>query len=158
MPVELQCYLIWHVTLKKNPTKHNIVFIAFAGEELGLVGSHYFVNSPWIDLTSVKFLLNLDIMGSGEEGITIVNGSKHKEECQRLITLNTSGAIPAIKSRGEAANSDHYWFSQVGVPSFFVYTMGPNKHYHDIYDTYEQLTFSKFEPLSELFRRFLESF
>jgi hypothetical protein len=143
---------------QQHPTKYNLVFIAFAGEELGLLGSRYFVNYPWVDLTNIRFLLNLDIMGSGEEGITVVNGSKHTEAFQRLVNFNANNAIPTIKSRGEAANSDHYWFSQVGVPSFFVYTMGPNKHYHDIYDTYEELSFSKFEPLSELFRRFLESF
>ena len=143
---------------QQHPTKYSLVFVAFAGEELGLLGSRYFVNYPWVDLTTVRFLLNLDIMGSGEEGITVVNGKKHTEEFQRLLTLNAKAAVPTIQSRGEAANSDHYWFSQVGVPSFFAYTMGPNKHYHDIYDTYEELSFSKFEPLSELFRRFLESF
>jgi hypothetical protein len=143
---------------QQHPTKYNLVFIAFAGEELGLLGSRYFVNYPWVDLTTVRFLLNLDIMGSGEEGITVVNGKKHTEEFQRLLTWNAKADVPTIQSRGEAANSDHYWFSQVGVPAFFAYTMGPNKHYHDIYDTYEQLSFSKFEPLSELFRRFLESF
>ena len=143
---------------QQHPTKYNLVFVAFAGEELGLLGSRYFVNYPWVDLTNIRFLLNLDIMGSGEEGITVVNGSKHTEAFQRLVNLNADNIIPTIKSRGEAANSDHYWFSQVGGPSFCVYPRGPQKHYHDIYDTYEELSFSKFEPLSELFRRFLESF
>lgn len=140
----------------KNPTKYNLVFIAFAGEEAGLVGSSYFVQYPWIKLEDIHFLLNLDIMGSGEEGITVVNATKHPESFQKLVDINTQEKyVPLVKSRGPAANSDHYWFSERGVPAFFIYTMGPNKNYHDIFDTYENLSFSKFIPISELLKKFI---
>jgi hypothetical protein len=55
-----------------------------------------------------------------------------------------------VASRGAAANSDHYFFTQKGVPAFFMYTMGPNKHYHDVYDTYEELSFNKFNSIYQL--------
>jgi Zn-dependent M28 family amino/carboxypeptidase len=140
----------------KNPTKYNLVFIAFAGEEAGLVGSSYFVQYPWIKLEDIHFLLNLDIMGSGEEGITVVNATKHPKHYQKLVDINTQEKyLPQVKSRGPAANSDHYWFSERGVPAFFIYTMGPNKNYHDIYDTHENLSFSKFIPISELLKKFI---
>ncbi len=140
----------------KNPTKYNLVFIAFAGEEAGLIGSSYFVQFPWIKLEDIHFLLNLDIMGSGEEGITVVNATKHPESFQKLVDVNTQEKyVPLVKSRGPAANSDHYWFSERGVPTFFIYTMGPNKNYHDIFDTYENLSFSKFIPISELLKKFI---
>ena len=140
----------------KNPTKYNLVFIAFAGEEAGLIGSSYFVQYPWIKLEDIHFLLNLDIMGSGEEGITVVNATKHPESFQKLVDINTQEKyVPMVKSRGPAANSDHYWFSERGVPAFFIYTMGPNKNYHDIFDTYENLSFSKFIPISELLKKFI---
>jgi hypothetical protein len=140
----------------KNTTKYNLVFIAFAGEEAGLVGSSYFVQYPWIKLEDIHFLLNLDIMGSGEEGITVVNATKHPKHYQKLVDINTQEKyLPQVKSRGPAANSDHYWFSERGVPAFFIYTMGPNKNYHDIYDTHENLSFSKFIPISELLKKFI---
>jgi hypothetical protein len=140
----------------KHPTNYNIVFIAFAGEEAGLVGSGYFVQYPWFKLEDIHFLVNLDIMGSGEEGITVVNATKHPTQFQQLVDINTrENYVSFIKSRGPAANSDHYWFSERGVPAFFIYTMGPNKNYHDVFDTYENLSFSKFIPISELLKKFI---
>ena len=140
----------------KHPTKYNLVFIAFAGEEAGLLGSGYFVQYPWIDLKNIHFLVNVDIMGSGEEGITVVNATKHPTQFQQLVDINNQeNFVPLVKSRGPAANSDHYWFSERGVPAFFIYTMGPNKNYHDVLDTYENLSFSKFIPISELLKKFI---
>jgi len=144
---------------KDNPLKYNVVIVAFAGEEAGLLGSEYYVRYPWFDLKNIKFLVNLDIMGSGEEGITVVNGTKHTDEFQRLIKLNEEKkGLSFIKQRGEAANSDHYWFSKMNVPAFFIYTMGPNKNYHDVFDTYENLSFAKFNDIKELLIYFLRSF
>ena len=55
---------------KQNPSEYNILFIAFAGEEAGLIGSKFFTEHPLFKLKKIKFLVNLDIMGSGEDGIT----------------------------------------------------------------------------------------
>ena len=138
---------------------YNVVFIAFAGEEIGLLGSKYFVEHPIVPLKKIRFLLNLDIMGSGEEGITCVNATVFKNEFDRLVQLNQQAHfLSLVKSRGPAANSDHYFFTEAGVPSFFIYTMGPNKHYHDIYDTYEALSFAKFNEIQQLVLAFLRGF
>ena len=145
--------------VKSNPLNKNIMFIAFAGEEVGLLGSKYFVEHPLIPLNNISFLLNLDIMGSGEEGITVVNATKHPEYFQQLQDINSKHQyLQTIKSRGPAANSDHYWFSEAGVPAFFIYTMGSNKNYHDVFDTSENLSFSAFENLQLLIRSFLAHF
>ena len=61
-----------------------------------------------------------------------------------------------MKARGKAANSDHYWFSEKGIPSFFVYTMGGIKAYHDIYDVSETLPLTEFEDCFRLFRDFID--
>src|SRR5699024_4573068 len=53
---------------QQNPSDYHLIFIAFAGEEVGLLGSKYFVENKSISLSSIHFLINLDIMGSGEEG------------------------------------------------------------------------------------------
>jgi aminopeptidase YwaD len=142
--------------LLKPLKKYNVIFIAFAAEEVGLIGSEFMVKNPILPLNEIRFLLNLDIMGSGEEGVTIVNSTLFDKEFQLLCKLNNrKKSLKQIKPRGPAANSDHYYFTQKGVPSFFVYTMGPNKHYHDVYDTFEELSFNAFNSLSKLLESFI---
>jgi aminopeptidase YwaD len=144
---------------KENPVSYHVVFIAFAGEEAGLIGSKYFVDHPLVNLKKIKFLLNLDIMGSGEEGITVVNATLFPAEFEKLISINEKeNYLSKIKKRGPAANSDHYWFTEKGVPAFFLYTMGDNKHYHDVFDTYEELTFSKYNDIVKLIAAFAKTF
>jgi len=140
-----------------NPINYNVLFIAFGGEEAGLVGSNYFVENTPIKLKKIRFLFNLDIMGSGEEGVTIVNATLFEKEFQLLQEINKEKSLLAqIKSRGPAANSDHYWFTQKGVPAFFMYTMGPNKHYHDIFDEYEELSFEEYNDITTLLIEFVK--
>jgi aminopeptidase YwaD len=140
---------------KANPLDVNVVFIAFAGEEVGLLGSKYFTENPVFPLENIQFLFNTDIMGSGEDGVTIVNATlfpKHFELLQQINTANNY--VVKVGSRGPAANSDHYFFTEKGVPAFFMYTMGPNKHYHDVGDTYENLSFAEFNDLFGLLTNF----
>jgi aminopeptidase YwaD len=144
---------------KENPVQCNLVFIAFAGEEAGLIGSEYFVQNPMLKLKKIKFLINLDIMGSGEEGITVVNGTEFVDQFNTLKAINDEFKLLAeVKERGPTQNSDHYWFTTQGVPAFFIYTRGPNKNYHDIYDTYENLSFQEYEDITTLLVKFTQSF
>jgi hypothetical protein len=141
---------------KEHPVNVNILFIAFAGEEAGLLGSEHFVNHPTYPLKKMNFLVNLDIMGSGEEGITVVNATLFNEQFKLLQEINTEkGLLTQVKSRGPAQNSDHYWFTEKGVPAFFIYTMGSNKNYHDVFDTYENLTFSEYNDITTLLSEFV---
>jgi hypothetical protein len=142
---------------KKNPSDFNILFIAFAGEEAGLVGSKYFTENPILKLKKIRFLINLDIMGSGEEGVTAVNATLFEDEFKLLTEINDEKKLLAkVKKRGPAANSDHYWFTEKGVPAFFIYTMGPNKNYHDVFDTYEALSFVEYDDITNLLVTFVE--
>lgn len=141
-----------------HPIDANILFIAFSGEEAGLRGSKYFVEHPTYPLNKIDFLINLDIMGSGEEGITVVNATLYEDAYNTLVELNEKGNfLKIVKKRGPAANSDHYWFTEKNVPAFFIYTMGPNKHYHDIEDTYAELSFSEFEDIGKLLVQFVNT-
>ena len=156
--VGMLLYIAQELSQQRKP-EFNYVFIAFGAEEAGLVGSHYFVEHPLFDLKQIRFLLNTDIMGSGEEGITVVNATLFKPEFEKLVEMNLEAKyLTQVKSRGPAANSDHYFFTEKGVPAFFVYTMGPNKHYHDIEDKAEELSYAAFEPLAELLLQFMRSF
>ena len=144
---------------KENPSNCNLLFIAFAGEEAGLVGSEYFVNHPTMKLKKMDFLINLDIMGSGEEGITVVNATNFETEFARLQKINDDNQLlTQIKKRGPTKNSDHYWFTTKDVPAFFIYTQGPNKNYHDVFDTYENLSFEEYNDITTLLVKFVEGF
>lgn len=137
--------------------KTNVVFMSFAGEEAGLIGSHHYVEHPLFPLSQIRFLTNVDIMGSGEEGVTVVNATEFPKQFQQLQAINSAkNYLVKIASRGKAANSDHYFFTEAGVPAFFIYTMGPNKHYHDVYDTYAELSFSEFMDIYHLLLDFAE--
>lgn len=152
-------YSIAQKLVKQPLDKYNVVFVAFAGEEAGLLGSKFYVEHPVVPLKNIRFLLNLDIMGSGEEGITCVNSTLFKKEFDQLTQINdVMHFLPLIKQRGPAANSDHYFFTEAGVPAFFIYTMGPNKNYHDVFDTYEALSFDKFDEIEQLLLEFIRGF
>lgn len=141
-----------------NPPDYDTWFIAFAGEEAGLLGSKYFTEHPLFPLSDIRFLINLDLMGSAAEGIAVVNGTMFPTEMDTLKAINTREThLPQIKLRGEAANSDHYWFSEAGVPSIFIYTIGNAKAYHDVEDVYSGLDFANYEEVFTLIRKFIET-
>ncbi|MGZ3862040.1 MAG: M28 family metallopeptidase [Bacteroidia bacterium] len=142
----------------KNPPKYKTVFVFFAGEEAGLLGSKYFVDNATVDLAKIKFLLNLDLLGTGDEGITVVNATEFKPLFEKLKRINDERHyLVLVKPRGKAQNSDHYWFTEKGVPSFFIYTMGGIKAYHDIYDRAETLPLTRYKHVFSLLTDFLSS-
>ena len=141
---------------KINKPKYSIVFIAFSGEEAGLIGSHHYVENPLTPLSDIKFLVNLDLMGNGAEGVMVVNGTINPSEFQLLKSINEKDKyLPEVKIRGKAANSDHYWFAQSGVPAFFFYLMGPYPFYHDVNDQATALPLTNFEQAFMLFQSFI---
>ncbi|MBN2213783.1 MAG: M28 family peptidase [Bacteroidales bacterium] len=138
---------------------YSIILIAFTAEEAGLLGSKFFVENPPIDLKRIKFMINIDLAGNGEKGITIVNGSVFKEQYEKIRQINEScNCLPDIKSRGEACNSDHCYFYRAGVPDFFIYTMGGTQAYHDLNDDFNSLTLSRFTELVKVLIEFSDSF
>ena len=141
----------------KNPLQKNILFVAFTGEEAGLVGSKYFANNSPVPLDSIDFVLNLDLSGTGDEGITVVNATLYPKLFDQLVDLNSQGNfVVKVKKRGPAANSDHYYFTENGVPAFFIYTLGGIKAYHDVYDLRETLPLTEVADLQQLYIQFFE--
>ena len=138
-----------------NPQPYSIGFICFAGEEAGLLGSRFFVENPLIPLSKIKFLINLDLVGTGEAGMTVVNASVYPKAFALLKTINNQNHyISKINSRGKAANSDHYFFTESGVPAFFIYTQGGPSAYHDVFDKPETLPLTEYKDLFKLIVRF----
>jgi aminopeptidase YwaD len=144
---------------KIHPPKYKTVFLFFAGEEAGLVGSKFFVGSNALDLKKIKFLINLDLLGTGDDGIMIVNGAIHEKEFTRIKNINQEkDLVKEIKKRGKASNSDHYWFSEAGVPCFFIYTLGGTTSYHDVYDIEKKLPLTDYVDVFKLITEFAGQF
>lgn len=143
----------------RNEPEFDTYFIFFSGEEAGLIGSRYFVEFPTFDLSKIKFLINLDLMGSAAKGITIVNGRLHQDLMAKMAAINTEeNLVPKIKLRGKAANSDHYWFSEMGIPAIFIYTEGNITAYHDVYDLPSVVDWSNYEEVFTLLVDFVKTF
>jgi hypothetical protein len=141
---------------KENPPRYSIWFIAFGAEEAGLIGSKYFTEHPLFPLSSVRFMINLDLMSAGEEGMMAVNGTIFTKEFSLLENLNKEmNALSSIRKRGKAANSDHYYFTEKGVPAFFFYTLGGGTAYHDVHDKASALTLSRYPEVYKLLLAFI---
>ncbi|MDD4149383.1 MAG: M28 family peptidase [Bacteroidales bacterium] len=142
-----------------NQPERSIAFMLFAGEEAGLLGSVNFIMNPLFDLSKIKVVINLDLVGTGDDGITIVNGANpdYSEIWNTIEQINIENEyFTTIKARGEAANSDHYPFHAVGIPAIFIYTMGGQTYYHNPKDKLETLTFTGYDALFKLLLNFVE--
>lgn len=135
-----------------HPQKYTMAFICFAGEEAGLLGSKYFTENPLLPLAKIRFLFNIDMVGTGETGATVVNATQYPNEFKLLNQINDKNKLLVkINPRGKAANSDHYFFTEKGVPAFFLYTQGGIAAYHDVFDQPKTLPFTVYEQLFKLF-------
>jgi Zn-dependent M28 family amino/carboxypeptidase len=135
----------------KNPSRYSVAFLLFSGEEAGLLGSKYYTEHPLFPLKEIKFLTNLDLLGTGDDGIMVVNASVYKSQFEKLVSINNQKKyVSQIKQRGKAANSDHYWFSEKGVPCFFIYTLGGTASYHDVYDIERTLPLTDYNDVGKL--------
>jgi len=140
----------------ENKPNYNTVFIAFGAEELGLIGSKYFTENPLFPLSEIKFLMNFDLAGTGDEGIQVVNGSVYRKQFDELVQINEErDLLSNIKIRGAACNSDHCMFDQQDVPGFYIYTLGGIQAYHDVYDRPETLPLTEFEDYFKLIVEFI---
>ncbi len=142
---------------RTHPQKYSIGFILFAAEEAGLVGSKYFTEHPLVPLKQIRFLTNTDLAGTGSQGITVVNATLFPKEFELMRKINDEHKyLVDIGQRGKAANSDHYWFTEKGVPAFFFYTKGGIAAYHDVFDKGATLPLTKQADLIKLLIEFNE--
>ena len=131
---------------------YSIVFALVSGEENGLYGSYYLANHPLFPLKNVKFLINLDLVSTGSEGITVVNATKFKEQYNRLNDINKEKAyLKTVVERDESCNSDHCAFYEKGIPAVFIYAMGSEfTEYHNLYDLPQKLPLTKYNEIFKL--------
>jgi Zn-dependent M28 family amino/carboxypeptidase len=111
--------------------KHNFLFIAFSGEELGLMGSKFYCDNPTIDLNTVNCMFNMDMIGRyrADKGVTIGGfgtssfWGNHATDIANKVGLNYN-----IDSSG-VGPSDHTSFYLKDIPVMFLFT-GGHQQYH----------------------------
>lgn len=143
---------------KEHPLRYTTVFVAFSGEEAGMMGSHFFVRDSLFDFSKVKLVLNLDLLCGGDDGFMVVNSQADNTKgfYDALLDLNKQmnkrkGGVKEIKSRPNAANSDHYPFTTKGMPAVFVYTLGGKTGgYHAPSDTPENASLKQYHRIVSL--------
>lgn len=123
-------------TEDNNFSKYNYLFLAFSGEEMGLLGSNYFVKNVPED-TRFHYMLNMDMIGRMEEGKLQVNGTGTSPiwdeifqgiECSIDLKFSESGVGP----------SDHTSFYYQDVPVLHFFT-GTHSDYHKPTDDVDKI-------------------
>ncbi len=149
-----------HFRMPQNQPYYSMAFMAFSGEEAGLRGSKFYTENPLFPLNRIKFLLNLDMVGTGSDGLLVFNATADTTRAKIIEAINAEkGYVKEIRRRGESRSSDHYYFHQNKVPAFFLLTVGSeHRFYHDLYDRRESLTLSKYKDVFSLITDFLNTF
>jgi Zn-dependent M28 family amino/carboxypeptidase len=143
-------------SIAAHPLKNSVLFTAFSGEEVGIIGSRYFAEHPPVDLNRAKFLLNFDMVASGESGVMAVAGEDFPDLFQDLVEVNALLGSTQLSKRRNAPNSDHYFLIQHGIPGFFLYTNRGTQPYHHVEDRSETLEWDDFLHVYNLARMFLK--
>jgi len=137
-----------------NQPDYSLMFVGFGAEEAGLLGSMYFVENPPVPLTSIRLMLNLDMLSTGEGGIMVVNTKGNSGDFNTMKTINSKKQyFPELGSRPEAAISDHHSFHVKKVPSLYIYLQGDpakNYYYHGIGDVPSNISLSAYIPAFKL--------
>lgn len=126
-------------TQKKN--SFNYLFIAFSAEELGLLGSKYFVEHPTIDLNTINYMINMDMIGRMSDSTRTItiggygtspswNDILNKTKSNFRVKLDSSGTGP----------SDHTSFYRKNIPVLFFFT-GLHSDYHKPTDDADKINY-----------------
>ncbi len=136
---------------KRENIKRSIIVVAFTGEEMGLLGSKYFVNNPPVDIKNIKFMLNLDMVGrqnSETKGLSIggvgteVNITKEIEDIAKTDSLN-------IKFSPEGYGpSDHASFYSKDISVLFFFS-GIHDDYHTPRDVASKINYEGQKQISD---------
>ncbi len=121
--------------------RRSIVFIAFTGEERGLLGSKYFVRNPRWPLERTVAMLNMDMVGRMDGDSLTVYGTGTAEEFDKLVEQKSSPLGLAIdKQPAGFGPSDHSSFYEANIPVMHFFT-GLHNDYHRPSDDYDKINF-----------------
>ncbi len=110
--------------LKARPARRSVLFVAFTGEELGLLGSQHFVAHSPVPVDSMAAMLNFDMVGRLADDKVIVYGVATAAELPAIVdSANAAGPRLAVRPVGDGAGpSDHSAFYARGMPVLHFFT------------------------------------
>jgi aminopeptidase YwaD len=146
--------------------KRSIIFIAFSGEELGLLGSAAYVKSPAAPLKSTVAMLNMDMVGRLRKGSLFVGGVGTSPAWKPLLErLNSKTGSTSSSPAGNGSGnrfqlgmgqdgfgpSDHQSFYVKDMPVLFFFT-GTHDDYHKPSDTADKINSEGVREIAEFVR------
>ncbi len=117
-----------------------ILFIAFAGEELGLLGSSHYVNHPLLPIDQASLMINMDMIGRIKDKKVMVGGAPEGSGIRNVLdSLGPKYDLDLDLSDATVyGSSDHTSFKARRVPTLFFFT-GLHADYHRPSDTWEKI-------------------
>ncbi len=149
-------YLAEH--LKKSKARHNnYLFIAFSGEELGLYGSKKFTEKPTIDLSSVNYMLNMDMVGRlNEEKVLAINGAGTSPVWKEALAKIAVDGIKVKTTDSGIGPSDHTSFYLKDLPVLHFFT-GQHTDYHKPGDDSQLVNYEGMLSVSQFIAQLVEN-
>jgi len=144
----------------ENNHKRTLVFMAFGGEELGLLGSKHYVNNPTIDLSKVQLMVNLDMVGRMDEenNVQLGGSPSAKNFSSKLHPFFVNSKINIIDlGKGIFSRSDHYNFYKKDIPVLFFFT-GIHPDYHTATDDEDKINYDGMMEISKVVEPIIAEF
>jgi hypothetical protein len=119
--------------------KRGVLFLSFAGEELGLLGSSYYVNNPILPLAKAPAMINMDMIGRAQSRV-YVGGTGTGSTLKATVEKAATGIDLKIdiSEKSGYGSSDHTSFTTKQVPVLFFFS-GLHADYHKPSDTWEKI-------------------
>lgn len=131
---------------EKSPT--NFLFIAFSGEEKGLLGSNHFAKNPTLELSTVRYMINLDMVGRlDSSNALIVSGVGTSPVWDEIVDGEISEGFTIEEKHDGVGPSDHTSFYLQDIPVLHLFT-GAHPDYHKPSDDAE---FVNYEGMYKIF-------
>jgi aminopeptidase-like protein len=128
----------------RSQLKRSVVFVAFTGEEMGLLGSKEFVNKPPVDLRKVNAMINMDMIGrlNPESNTISIGGTGTSAESDSLLKLLETGRPYKVSHSTDGYGpSDHASFYSENIPVFY-FTTGAHDDYHTPADDADKINYT----------------
>ena len=124
---------------RKRDLRRSIVFLAFSGEELGLLGSAYYTKNPEWPLEKTTAMINLDMVGRPKDGKLIIGGIGSSPGFKEIVEkANRTGLNVSTTAGAFGGSSDHISFYVKNIPVLFFFS-GLHADYHKPSDTPDKI-------------------
>lgn len=131
--------------------KRSVIFALFGAEELGMVGSWYFLNRSFGEVENIVAMINLDMVGrSGRDNKLRAYTVEPNVEILEILDALSGRALSAAPEYvpTDYFPSDHRLFYDKGIP-VILFTSGVHRDYHTVRDTPEKLDYGQMALLAE---------